>query len=117
MKLFDLTDKEGRAFAFEVENIALGRRGFCRVVQTIPGATLLKTPRLFSWFREETFCIFSVAGATFSAWEPFGDNSRYWVGPEPVGYAHQISLVRAAFEAHAPLLDRPVLSFFKKSRA
>src|SRR5690348_1395829 len=117
MKVFDLVDQQGRVFAFEVENLGLGRRGLCRVVQSIPGVQLLSTPRSFSWFREEVFCQFSLGGATFEAWEPFGDNSRYWVGPKPVVYSPEIKTIRAAFVAHTLFFDRPVLSFFKKSRA
>ncbi|GGA00902.1 hypothetical protein GCM10011408_22410 [Dyella caseinilytica] len=30
-------------------------------------------------------------------WEPFGDNSRYWIGPEPVHWCPQIDVVRHAF--------------------
>lgn len=119
MKIFDLKDQEGRTYAFEVENLAIGRSGFCKVVKTIPGAEILKTPRFLSWFREDVFCKFSVAGATFEAWEPFGDSSRYWVGPEPVSYVPQISIIRSAFEAYTPfthLLARPVTSFSKRFR-
>lgn len=117
MKVFDLRDREGKVFAFEIENLSLGRRGLCRVVQKIPGAQLLRTPRLLSWFREETFCEFLVDDVTFVAWEPFGDNSRYWIGPEPARYVAQIHRVREVFENHTPLLDRSALSFLKKSAA
>ncbi len=113
MKIFDLHDKEGRCFAFEVNNLGLSRHGLCRVVKGIPSAVLLSTPRFLSWFREEIFCTFSLEGATFSAWEPFGDNSRYWIGPEPALYVPQIAAVRAAFAAHTSLLDRPMLSLFR----
>ena len=116
MKVFDLHDQEGKAFAFEVENVGLGRRGLCRVVRTIPGVQLLSAPRFLSWFREETFCTFLLDGVMFAASEPFGDNSRYWVGPHPARYVPQIALVRLAFANHTSLLDRPVSSFFGSSR-
>ena len=99
MKIYDLHDKEGNAFAFEVENTLLGRRGACRVVRSIPGAVILKKPRFLSWFREEVFCEFEIGGHKFQIWEPYGDNSRYWVGPEPVSNTEQIKIVRKAFEA------------------
>jgi hypothetical protein len=85
MKVYDLKDAEGRVFAFEVDNIVLGRRGLCRVIRKIPGATLLRQPvRFLSWFRESEFCEFEMNGVRFSADEgPWGDDSRYWVGPKP----------------------------------
>jgi hypothetical protein len=114
VKVFELRDAEGKVFAFEVD-AALGRRGLCRLVSKISGVRLLAKPRLFSWFKEEAFCSFQLGGVTFEALEPFGDNSRYWVGPKPVQFAPQINLVRAAFERHTPLLDRSVLRLFKSA--
>ena len=40
MKVYDLKDKDGRVFAFEVHNLLLSRRGVCNVVRTIPGARI-----------------------------------------------------------------------------
>ena len=98
MRLFDLHDKEGRVFAFEVNNLFFGRSDVCRAASTIPGARIVRKPKIFSWFREEVFCEFDVEGVTFVAWEPYGDNSRYWIGPEPPLWVPQISVVREAFE-------------------
>lgn len=109
MKIFDIRDDAGRIFAFEVENVALGRRGLCRLLRRIPGVRLLQAPKLFSLFKQETFCVFSLEGATFAALEPFGGHSRYWVGPQPIGYSPQIDTIRAAFQAHTPFLERSLL--------
>ena len=100
MKTYELVDEDGRLFAFEVNNAGLGRKGVCRVVETIPGAQINRRPKFLSWFREEVFCEFSVDEKTFVAWEPFGDNSRYWIGPEPTEALAQTQSVRDAFEAH-----------------
>ena len=99
MKIYDLHDKEGKAYAFEIDNVLLGRRGACRVVRSIPNANILKEPKLLSWHREEIFCEFELDGLRFQVWEPFGDNSRYWVGPESATETRQINVIRAAFEA------------------
>ena len=100
METYELLDEDGRLFAFEVNNAGLGRNGVCRVVETIPGAQVIRRPKFLSWFREEVFCEFLVDGKTFVAWEPFGDNSRYWIGPEPTEPLTQIRSVRDAFDAH-----------------
>jgi hypothetical protein len=100
METYELLDEDGRMFAFEVNNAGLGRKGVCRIVETIPGAQITRRPKFLSWFREEVFCEFSVGGKTFVAWEPFGDNSRYWIGPEPTEWLTQTQSVRDAFESH-----------------
>jgi hypothetical protein len=97
MKIYELTDKNGRMFAFEVPSGFLGRRGACKVARSIPGVRILRSPRFLSWFREEEFCEFELDGQHFKMWEPFGDNNRYWIGPEPVHGCPQIDAVRRAF--------------------
>jgi hypothetical protein len=101
MKIFDILDAQGRLLAFEVSNALLGRRGACRVVAGLPGVTMLRRPRVLSWWREEVFCEFSLGGVRFEIGEPYGDNSRYWIGPagaDPlVGSTAEIVQVRDAF--------------------
>ena len=99
MKTYELLDEGGRFFAFEVGNTGLGRTGVCQVVETIPGAKIVRRPKFLSWFREEEFCEFVVDGKTFVAWEPYGDSSRYWIGPEPVEPLPQTQCIRDAFDA------------------
>lgn len=98
MKVYDLMDAQDRAVAFEVDNGALGRRALCDVVRRIPGANLVRRPVLLSWFRESTFCEFDLDGVRFSAdEEPWGDSTRYWIGPDPPRWVPQIARVRRAF--------------------
>ena len=99
MRTYELLDDEGRLYAFEVNNTGLGRNRFCRVVENVPGARIVRRPKFLSWFREEVFCEFDVDGVTYIGWEPYGDNSRFWVGPEPTAWHPQTELVRESFEA------------------
>ena len=100
MNTFDLFDKDGRLYAFEVENLQLGRRGLVRAVRTISGATIIRAPlKLFSWFREEEFCEVAIGERRFVACEPFGDNSRYWIGTKPPGWCPELAAVRDALRA------------------
>ena len=100
MRTYDLKDEEGRVRAFEVDNIVLGRGGVAAVVGRLPGVRLIRRPRILSWWREEEFCEFEVEGVHFVASEPFGDNSRYWIGPRPPMFVKQTAIVRAAFAAY-----------------
>ena len=97
MRVYDLPDKQGRAFAFEVTSSI--------------GATILRGPRFLSRFEEDQFCEFEVNGQLFVAEEPFGDNSRYWIGTEPPGWCEEIDLVRETF-SRANALDAMVLGAF-----
>ncbi len=102
MKVYDLHDKEGRNFAFEIGNSFIDRSEVARIVKAIPGATLIKKPRTFSWVSEEEFCEWEINGVRFKAWEPFGDNSRYWIGPESAQSTPEIQMIKDAFLRHRP---------------
>jgi uncharacterized protein (DUF1499 family) len=97
MNIYDLHDEQNRPFAFEISNLVLGRHGVCRVVESIPGAKVVRKPKFLSWFRESTFCEFVVDGEMYEVEEPFGDNSRYWVGPSTPRWLPQTEKVRNAF--------------------
>jgi len=97
MEIHDIRDEDGRAFAFEVENTFLGRHGACRVVQRLPRARVVRSQGRFAWSNRDDFCEFVLDGVTFVVEEPFGDNSRYWIGPMPPRYVPQIATVRDAF--------------------
>ena len=95
--VYEIKDPDGRVFAFEVENSRLGRRAVCKVLARIPGCRIVRRPKFLSWLRESEFCQFEVEGITFVVEEPFGDNSRYWIGPRPPRWVSQIAAVRQAF--------------------
>ena len=98
MKTYDIQNQQGRVCAFEIENI--GRRELCELIRSFPGVRLLREPKWLSEFREEEFCEFELNGQAFRAWEPFGDNSRYWIGPEPPEWCEQVEAVRGLFALH-----------------
>ena len=100
MEVHDLLDEHGRMRAFEIDNVKVGRREVCGIVGRIPGAVVTRIPRRLSWIREEEFCAFSVGSRHFTVSEPFGDNSRYWIGPEQPGPCEEIAIVRQAFLEH-----------------
>jgi len=100
MKTYDLTDDEGRVFGFEVSNAFFPRSTACRVAQRIPGAKLIRGPRIFP--SEDEFCEFELEGVTFVLWEPWGDNSRYWIGPKAGQWVPQLDRVREEFVRWQP---------------
>jgi hypothetical protein len=98
VKIYDIgATADGQLLAFEVSNLRIGRRGVCRVVRSIEGAKLLRKPKFLPWFRESVFCEFVFDGELFEAEEPYGDSSRYWIGPRPPRMLSQTKKVRDAF--------------------
>lgn len=99
MRVYDLLDTEGRVFAFEIDSFPIGRKGVVRVVSSIPGTSVKPQPRNSN---RDDFCEFVVAGRVFVASEPWGDNSRYWIGPNPAVWCEELRLVRQAFSDRGP---------------
>ena len=99
MRIHEVQDREGRAAAFEVSNAFLGRQGSLWVVRRVPGVTVTRSPRRWAVSEPDDFCEFDVGGVRFVVSEPFGDNSRYWVGPKPLRWVPEIDVVRETFAA------------------
>ena len=98
MRIYDLKSEDGRLHSFEVDNVLLGRRRACRIAESIPGAILIRRSRLFR--DTDDFCEFTLDSHTFIIEEPFGDNSRYWIGSKNKDDSAPLDKVRAAFERH-----------------
>lgn len=99
MKVYEQHDDQGRTFSIEIEIPARGRRGVISVLEKIEGLELTKRPKLLSSWREEIFCRFVLDGEAYFAEEPFGDNSRYWIGPDDCEWHPSFERVVSAFGA------------------
>lgn len=111
MKTHSVLDAEGRVVAFEVKNAGLSRRHACRLLFAVPGGHPVRRPKCLSWFRESAFCEANIGGVTFVAEEPFGDNSRFLIGPVPLRPVAELGLVRRVFDdaPRSPLWLRALL--------
>lgn len=98
MKTFLLNGDEGQLIGFEDSNSFLSSSGIAKYVRRIKGCDVVGTRRWFS--ADEVHVRFSFSGKRFIVWEPFGDNSRLWVGPEDgeVTLPEIIDDLRAKFE-------------------
>ncbi len=97
VKTYDIHDPNNRLLAFEISNTFVGRRVICRMVELIPGATIIRRPKALSWLRESSFCEFTLDGEVYEIEEPYGDSSRYWIGPVPPRHLPQTLIIRDAF--------------------
>ena len=107
MKTYGLKDNQGRTFAFEVSNFLIGRRAVVGIVRTIPGARLIKEPRRWRLSSGEDFCEFELEGVKFVVSEPFGDNSRYWIGAKPPRWVAGVERVQEVFTRAKPFVSAP----------
>ena len=98
MRIYDLHDDQGHLHAFEVQNVLLGRSRACKIAQSLPGAQIMKKPKMFGG--TDDFCLFEVNGEAFVISEPFGDNSRYWVGPRHPSKSQTLWAIRSQFAAY-----------------
>lgn len=98
MHVFDLIDDSGTLLGFEVSNLLLSRRAACKIVRAIDGVVVTHVSRLFR--DTDDFCEFELGSEVFVIMEPFGDNSRYWIGPKTPGPSESLAVVRAGFEKY-----------------
>jgi hypothetical protein len=95
MRTFPVLTEQGATVAFEVENVLLPPRTIGTVLQSVPGVTSLSVRRPFS--SDSTWLVkFEFRGRRFLVVEPFGDNSRYWIGPENTNEGGDIEALQAA---------------------
>ncbi|APG05927.1 hypothetical protein BJI69_19815 [Luteibacter rhizovicinus DSM 16549] len=102
MKTFPIDDEEARCGAFEIENAYVSRHSVAKVLKGIAGVTAVQLRgRVLS--ADEVRVAFCFMGQPCIVWEPFSDNSRYWIGPEgPEARGPDISPIRTAFDRHEP---------------
>jgi hypothetical protein len=111
MRTYSLIDKTkgDHSFAFEIENAYVSRRTVARLLKQVDGVTEVRLGGGFTSsndFRVE----FKYRNQDYVCWEPFGDNSRYWIGPkDPDEGAGSIATVEDAFKHYRPPIYRAVI--------
>jgi hypothetical protein len=110
MQTHPILTKEGtRSPAFEVENVYIGLATIARLLAQVQGVTDVKQRKMFAK-SSDVHVNFKYRGQPWIVWEPYGDNSRYWIGPQD----HVESEVGAteledAFKRHSPPFHRVLL--------
>jgi hypothetical protein len=81
MNTYPIFDKASRHVqAFEIENAYLGVGTVAHLLAKIEGVSDLRARKMFSK-SGEIRAEFKFEGRDCVVAEPFGDNSRYWMGP------------------------------------
>lgn len=80
METFSIKDNNDSQFAFEIENIYLSLNKVGKILSTLEGIRIHKRRKPFE--ASEHLIEFDYKGHQYEVWEPFGDSSRYWIGPK-----------------------------------
>lgn len=101
MRVHKLHRKNGRLFAFEIENAYIRPRKIAALIGALEGVSnvILRKPFSLSC---DVHLEFEYHGVDFMVWEPYGDSSRYWIGPKEEDGAVDMSALVKAFEEYVP---------------
>jgi hypothetical protein len=65
---------------FEIENVYIGPSAIAECLSGVDGVKNVQCREIFSRPNDVPVS-FDFMGLPFAVWQPFGDNSRYWIGP------------------------------------
>lgn len=91
-------ENNDQVVSFEIDNARVSRRRVAAILKKIPDLQILKEQK-FLGQRCEDFCEFKLGGHEFYVWEPWNDNSRYWIGPRDGLWHPEINRIIEAFKA------------------
>ena len=82
MRTFEIhSDDEGYFVAFEIENAYVRPSKVREILSTVDGVQSVAVGNPSGESRDIRVT-FDYEGIEFIVWEPYGDNSRYWIGPK-----------------------------------
>ena len=108
MKTYPLKDETGCPFAVEVDVMLFGLRNLTRAIATVDGVSEVTVRKPFS-SSGDVRATFLYGGEEFAIIEPFGDSSRYWVGPIGKTAHRDISPIEVRLGAFQPSVLRRLI--------
>lgn len=91
-------------FAFEIDNLYIAPRAIAQLLDGIKGVTDVEMGG-----KPDVRVSFCHRGRPYLVWEPWGDNSRYWIGPDDEHSRADISTLEGAFRSYRPPLHRRLI--------
>ena len=106
-------DPDGRVLGFDVDVVYVSLGTIHRLLAGIEGVTDLFKRRPFSSF-DEVHVRFRFHGIPCVVWEPFGDNSRYYIGcegtdDETTDHTVDLAVIKQVFKSYQPPMHRKVI--------
>lgn len=107
-------DGSGSAVAgFEVSNLLISTKQIAMILRSVEGVRDVHERRSFS--HQEELLKFSYSGVPGVVIEPFGDSSRYWIGPaDPENPFETVGLERAFKDHRLGRLRRIIATITEK---
>lgn len=84
MKTYLAIQRDGRVTAFEIEHACISRMTVSRILKQVAGVSGVHVAGRFG-SSSDIRVAFQYFGLEYVVLEPFGDNSRYWIGPKNPG--------------------------------
>ncbi len=82
MKTYTIRDAQGQLMAFEVDSILFPTSRTLRGLLSRHHGVSSISRKTSAFKGKECLLSFTFREVSLVVWEPFGDSSRYWVGPE-----------------------------------
>lgn len=110
MNTYPIVDTaSGVEYAFEIENVYISVGEAVSLLRRVPGVSNVRARKPFAGDAELRVA-FDYRGNACAIIEPFGDNSRFWIGPaDPELTKLDLSPLRSAFTAHRPPVVKRVV--------
>ena len=111
METFPIVDERRgqQAFAFEIDNAYISPSAIARLLAQVDGVTDIQVRTLFGKSRD-VHVEFKYLNRGYVVWEPYGDNSRYWIGPKtPEKERGDIGNIQSVFQRYRPPLHMAVI--------
>ena len=99
MKVYKMIRESEQLFAFEIDNIYIRPRKIAKLLDAVDGVSNISLRKPFCT-SSDIHLEFKYCGKDFIVWEPYGDSSRYWIGPKQDGCAIDISILVKVFEEY-----------------
>ena len=98
-----------RPFAFEIETAYVPAGTISAILKTVTGVSHVRERHPLAR-TNEIHVEFRYMAREYVVWEPFGENSRYWIGPRnSAACTGTIELIEAAFREYHPPLHRQLI--------
>lgn len=101
--------EDDQPIAFEIDNVYIGPGAIASLLEAIKGITDVRKEG-FGGMPREIHVRFKYQGYDYVVWEPYGDNSRYCIGPDnPDECKKSIRPIEEVFKRHQPSFFRQLL--------
>jgi hypothetical protein len=97
-----------RKFAFEIERAYIAPAVIARLLSQVEFVTDIQRRKMFSAIAD-VHLSFNYNGRPYIVWKPYGDRTRFWIGPAPDAERDiDITPIETIFRCYRPPFHRTV---------